>query len=103
MTPQVLKLFALGVICGLLLTPLMLDVFNLKRGHTDTDTHVRTGEFPTGTPANSAPPMALSACTNKSFGESCTFGSGSSTVTGLCSWSGDALACGPSLPTQSIQ
>lgn len=98
MSNKVLKLFALGVICGLLITPLLLDVFNLERNQT-TETKLPEG-FPTGTPGNSAPPAALAACATKNFGESCTLIIGTTTISGVCSKSGDVLACGPSVPTR---
>lgn len=98
MSSKVLKLFALGVLCGLLVTPLLLDIF-LKK-HTPETEVIPPAGFPTGTPGNSAPPFALAACVGKQFGESCELSNGTTTISGICTQSGDQLACGPSLPTQ---
>lgn len=49
-------------------------------------------QLPVGTPGNSAPLFALEACINKELGDECDLGE----ETGICSASGDRLACGPS-------
>lgn len=56
---------------------------------------------PTITPLqNSAPSAAITACEKNALGDSCDFILGEKNISGVCSQSGQVLACGPSIPTQ---
>lgn len=63
--------------------------------HVD-DHHDQDNEaMPQGNPGQSAPQQTINACIHKTLGETCTFSLNGPEMDGVCSQSGEDLACGP--------
>ena len=57
-------------------------------------------EVPTGNPGQSAPPTAVAACEDMSQKDICSFELSGNSYEGICTPSGDELACTPGFPDE---
>jgi len=74
-------------------------LFGLAPEGNDHDHEHEEMPMPTGNPGQSAPPQTIIACADKIIGDACVFTLGGPEVEGVCSASGDELACGPTAVT----
>lgn len=64
----------------------------------DTHGYTEMQTVPTGNPGQSAPTEAVEACWDKQEADTCTFSYNASALEGICTTSGEELACTPRMP-----